>query len=191
MDELTAELDDHIKVMQRIREDAELIGKIEAAAELCVKCLQSGGKLLFCGNGGSAADSQHLATELTVRFTRDRRALAAIALTTDGSALTAIGNDFGFDRLFARQVEALAQPNDALLCFSTSGNSRNVIQAVEEAGRRQTKTIFFGGKKGGALKEMVDIALVVPSEVTARIQEAHITLGHMVCGLIERRLGLV
>ncbi|MFT4150186.1 MAG: D-sedoheptulose 7-phosphate isomerase [Paracoccaceae bacterium] len=188
---LSAEIRDHAAVIRAVAQDEALLSALDRACEICVGALGSGRKLLFCGNGGSAADCQHLATELTVRFTRDRRALAAIALTTDTSALTAIGNDFGFDHLFSRQVEALCQPGDVLLCFSTSGHSRNVILAVEAARARGAEVIFFGGKDGGALRGMASVPLVVPSDVTARIQEVHILFGHILCAQIEQRMGLV
>ncbi|HYR26778.1 MAG TPA: D-sedoheptulose 7-phosphate isomerase, partial [Aquabacterium sp.] len=152
--------------------------------------LQAGGKLMFCGNGGSAADSQHLAAELTGRFIKDRRPLAAVALSTDTSALTCIGNDYAFDEVFARQVQGLGRAGDVLVAISTSGNSRNVIRAVEEARALGVQVIGFLGRDGGVLKAMCDVAIVVPSTVTARIQESHILIGHTLCGLIEAQLGL-
>lgn len=163
---------------------------VDQAGSLAASAIQSGGKLMFCGNGGSAADSQHLAAELTGRFIKDRRALAAIALTTDSSALTCIGNDYAYDEVFARQVQGLGRAGDVLVAISTSGHSRNVIRAVEEAKALGVKVIGFLGRDGGALREMCDVPIVVPSQVTARIQESHILIGHTLCGLIEQKLGL-
>ena len=141
-------------------------------------------------HGGSAADSQHLASELTGRFIKDRRPLAAMALSTDSSALTCIGNDYAFDEVFARQVAALGRSGDVLVAISTSGNSRNVVRAVEEARSAGMQVIGLLGREGGVLKAMCDVPIVVPSQVTARIQEAHILIGHTLCGLIEESLGL-
>lgn len=152
--------------------------------------LSGGGKLLFFGNGGSAADAQHLATELTVRFQADRRALAALALTTDGSALTAAGNDLGFEQIFARQIEALGRPGDLALALSTSGRSPNVLAGLRAARRGGVTAAALGGRDGGALPGLADPCLIVPSDSTARIQEMHITLGQLLCGALERTLGL-
>ncbi len=163
---------------------------VKKAALLSVQSLQSGGKLMFCGNGGSAADCQHLAAELTGRFIKDRRPLAAIALSTDTSAITCISNDYSFDEVFARQIQGLGRAGDMLCAISTSGNSRNVIRAVEEARNAGMSVIGLLGHEGGALNELCDIAIVVPSKVTARIQESHILIGHTLCGLIEQQLGL-
>lgn len=168
-----------------------LQGSFSAMLEACALSLQGGGKILFFGNGGSAADAQHLATELTVRYTKDRPAMAAIALTTDTSALSAIGNDFGFDHLFSRQVEALARPGDAAIGISTSGNSANVLNGLKAARAAGAVTIGLSGRDGGKMGEFCDILLVVPSGTTARIQEMHITLGQMLCGALEKKLGLV
>lgn len=156
----------------------------------CVTSLRGNGKLLFFGNGGSAADAQHLAAELTVRYKTKRAAIAAIALTTDTSVLTAAGNDLGFERVFARQIEALARPGDVAIAISTSGTSPNVIAALRQAKAMQLVTAALGGKGGGNLKGLADHLLVVPSDSTARIQEMHITLGQMLCGAIEIALGL-
>lgn len=164
--------------------------QVSEAGRLSAQTLKAGGKILFCGNGGSAADSQHLAAELTGRFIKDRRPLAAIALSTDSSALTCIGNDYAFDEVFARQVQGLARSGDVLVAISTSGNSRNVIRAVEEAKAVGAKVVGFLGRDGGALRSMCDVAIVVPSQVTARIQESHILIGHTLCGLIEEHMGL-
>ena len=147
--------------------------------------LDAKGRIFFFGNGGSAADAQHLATELTVRYARNRPAFAALALTTDSSALTAIGNDLGFDRLFSRQIEALGRPGDLAVALSTSGTSPNILEALRTARVQGLKTVGLSGKGGGAMVPLCDIALIVPSDTTARIQEMHITLGHMFCEAIE------
>ncbi|MCE2509397.1 MAG: D-sedoheptulose 7-phosphate isomerase [Alphaproteobacteria bacterium] len=159
--------------------------------EASAKAIRAGNKLLFFGNGGSAADAQHLATELTVRFSKNRQAIAAIALTTDTSALTAIGNDFGFDALFARQVEALGQAGDVAIGISTSGKSPNVLLALEQARKMGLVAAALGGKDGGDLNGLADPLLIVPSDRTSRIQEMHITLGQMLCSALEQELGLV
>ncbi|HET8871537.1 MAG TPA: D-sedoheptulose 7-phosphate isomerase [Aquabacterium sp.] len=178
---------DQIAVLQKLH---ALTEKVNQAGQLAVEALQTGGKLMFCGNGGSAADSQHLAAELTGRFIKDRRPLAAVALSTDTSALTCIGNDYSFDEVFARQVKGLGRTGDLLIGISTSGNSRNVIRAVEEARAAGVKVVGLLGRDGGKLREMCDVAIVVPSDVTARIQESHILIGHTLCGLIEQKMGL-
>jgi D-sedoheptulose 7-phosphate isomerase len=163
---------------------------IESAGERLASILAADGKLFFCGNGGSAADSQHLASELTGRFIKDRRPLAGIALSTDSSALTCIGNDYAFDQVFARQLTALARAGDGLVAISTSGNSGNVLRAVEAAKKLGVFTLGLLGRDGGALGQLCDAAIIVPHPVTARIQEAHILIGHTLCGVIEAELGL-
>jgi D-sedoheptulose 7-phosphate isomerase len=162
--------------------------RIEAVARGMAAVLRRGGKLLFLGNGGSAADAQHLAAEFVNRFLLDRKALAALALTTDTSVLTSIGNDLGIEHIFSRQVEALARPGDLVVAISTSGNSPNVLRAVETARRLGCRTVGFTGGSGGALAKVVDDAFVVPSQETPRIQETHITLGHALCALVEEML---
>jgi len=152
--------------------------------------IRNGGKILFFGNGGSAADAQHLATELTVRYVKNRPALAAIALTTDSSALTAIGNDIGFHRLFSRQIEALGKPGDLVVGITTSGVSPNVLEAFRVAKKMDIAVACLTGKTGGEAKALADICLIVPSDTTARIQEMHITLGQMLCGGLELALGI-
>ncbi len=159
--------------------------------DAALAAIRGGGKILFFGNGGSAGDAQHLATELTVRYVKDRAPIAAIALTTDTSALTAIGNDMGFEQLFARQVRALGRKGDLALGISTSGRSRNVILALEAAREMGLTAAALGGGDGGSLKGLADPLIVVPSRTTARIQEMHIMLGQMLCGALERELGLV
>lgn len=160
----------------------QVVGEVE-------KALRGGNKLLFCGNGGSAADAQHLAAEYVVRFRHDRRALPALALTVDTSVLTACGNDFGFDRVFARQVEALGRPGDVLFLHSTSGESENLLLAAEEARRRGVTTIGMLARGGGRLRHRVDLAVVVPTESTARAQEIHLTIGHLVCERVDAAAG--
>jgi D-sedoheptulose 7-phosphate isomerase len=165
----------------------------EAFARLvaaCVVSIRQGGKLMFFGNGGSAADAQHLATELTIRYKRDRAAIAALALTTDTSALTAAGNDLGFEQVFARQIAALGRPGDVAIAISTSGKSPNVLAALRQARTHGVVTAALSGKGGGDLVGLADHLLVVPSDTTARIQEMHITLGQMLCGALEIELGL-
>jgi len=183
----TQSLLEHQAVFARL---AALQPQVEAAARTLSHCLRSGGKLMLCGNGGSAADCQHLAAELTGRFVHDRRPLAAMALTTDTSALTCIANDYAFDQVFVRQVQGLGRPGDCLLALSTSGRSANVLQAVEVATGLGLHTIGLLGGDGGLLRERCQQAVVVPSTTTARIQEAHIFIGHTLCGLIEEALGL-
>jgi len=158
---------------------------ITAAAAVVLECLTSGGKLLFCGNGGSAADSAHIATEFTCRFSGDRRPYPAIALSTDGGLLTAIGNDYSFQEVFSRQVRAYGRRGDILIALSTSGKSRNLLSAIEEARRIGMKTIVILGKGGGFTKGSADLEIMVPGTVTARIQEAQKFLLHVLCELVE------
>lgn len=167
--------------------EAPFLQLVEAA----VVAIRGGGKLLFFGNGGSAADAQHLATELAVRYVKDRAPIAALALTTDSSALTAIGNDLGFEQLFARQLQALGRAGDLAIGISTSGRSRNVILALEAARATGIGASALSGGDGGLLRGVADPLLIVPSRTTARIQEMHILLGQMLCGALERELGLV
>ena len=170
---------------------AELLSeKILAAANALSSTIERGGKAMFCGNGGSAADSQHLAAELVVRLTSqsNRGALPAIALTTDSSILTACSNDFGYENVFVRQIEALGKKGDILFAISTSGNSPNVIRAVEAAGKKDMVTVGMLGSGGGKLAAMTDYPLVIPSSDTQRIQEAHIAVGHIIISLIEKKL---
>ena len=184
-----AEFDEHHDTAART--EAALSAAFAGLVSACVKSIRAGGKLMLFGNGGSAADAQHLATELTVRYKSDRAAIAAVALTTDTSALTAAGNDLGFDRVFARQIEALGRPDDVAIAISTSGKSPNVIAALRQAKAMKLVTAALGGKGGGDLAGLADHLLVVPSDTTARIQEMHITLGQMLCGALEIELGLV
>ena len=183
------EWNEHSQVVKDTRK--ALFKAFDEWVEVAAFALQQRKKLFFFGNGGSAADAQHLATELTVRFKTNRRALAALALTTDTSALTAIGNDLGFEHLFSRQIEALGQEGDLAIGISTSGKSPNILKGFEEARKKKLITVALTGEKGKRLSEKVDILLPVPSLTTARIQEMHITLGQMLCGALEYRLGLV
>ena len=163
----------------------EQMDVIQLMAERCKEALKSGNKVLFCGNGGSAADAQHLAAELIGRFQKERRSLASVALTTDTSILTAVANDYGYDEVFARQVEGLGRSGDVLIGISTSGNSANVVKAALKARDTGMHTIAFTGEGGGKLKDICDITFAVPSKVTARIQEMHIMVGHIICELVE------
>ena len=163
----------------------------ERMVTVCAGALKAGGKLMFFGNGGSAADAQHLATEFAVRYVADRPAMAALALTTDSSLLTAASNDFGYDVVFARQIEALAKPGDVAIGISTSGQSGSIIAALEKARSMGVTTVGFSGRNGGKMVDCADPLIIVPSEVTARIQEMHILLGHMLCNAVEMEMGLV
>src|SRR5437868_4979970 len=173
---------------ETLRSPSSLEARIVEAADLIEQCLRAGNKLLLCGNGGSAADAAHFATELVVRFARDRRAYPAICLASDGGLLTAAANDYGFDEIFARQVAAFGQPGDLLICLTTSGKSKNVVRALEEAKGRKLKTIALLGRDGGSTVGMADVDLLVNSNSTARIQEAHQVLLHVLCELIESGL---
>jgi D-sedoheptulose 7-phosphate isomerase len=167
---------------------AQQADEIERIGRLLLARLEHGGKVLFCGNGGSAADAQHLAAELTGRYRRDRRPLAALALTTDTSALTAIGNDYGFEAIFARQVEALGRRGDALVAISTSGDSRNVVAAADTARRLGLVVVGLTGASGGELAGHVDHCIKVPASAAERVQELHIAVGHIICGLVEEAM---
>jgi len=177
-----------IDVKKALLADTGLQNSIAAAAMEVVKTLQAGGKVIFCGNGGSAADSQHLAAEFTGRYLKERRALPAMALSVNTSSLTAIGNDYGFDLVFARQLEALGNKGDVLVGISTSGNSRNVIRAMEAAKEKSIYTVSLTGAAGGAMKELADCAICAPSDETPRIQECHILIGHIICEIAEEAL---
>jgi D-sedoheptulose 7-phosphate isomerase len=180
-------LQEHLGLFQSL---SSLSTEMERAGNLMAAALRAGRKLMLCGNGGSAADSQHIAAEMAGRFVNDRRPLAAVALSTDTSTMTCIANDYSFDEVFSRQVMGLGAPGDCLLAISTSGNSRNVIRAAEVARSAGIQVIGFLGKGGGALRDLCDVPIVVPSQTTARIQEAHIFIGHTLCALVEEALGL-
>lgn len=179
-------LKEAMETLQAVQRDASLCATLAEAAVATAGALRAGGKLLIAGNGGSAADAQHLAAEFACRLTVDRPALRAVALTTDSSNLTAIGNDYGFDRIFARQVEALGQKGDLFFGISTSGNSKNILTALELSRTMGLKTIGFSGRGGGQMMPLCDYNIVIPSETTAHIQEAHLTLEHIFCHLVER-----
>lgn len=173
---------EHQQVLEETMKQDDLIQEM---GKMIRQALQDGHKILFCGNGGSAADAQHLAAELVGRFQKERPSMAGLALTTDTSILTAIGNDYGYDRVFSRQVEGLGQKGDVLVGISTSGNSKNVVEAVREAKGKGMKTIAFTGLGGGQLQKECDLCLAVPSAVTARVQEMHILVGHILCEMAE------
>ena len=179
---IKSELEGHLAT---IKATFALEADIKKACETAVATLKAGGKILLCGNGGSAADAQHIAAELTGRYKTERGALAGIALTTDTSALTAIGNDYGYEFVFSRQLEALGREGDLLIAISTSGNSGNVVKALELARKIGIKTIGLSGRTGGAMNELCELNLVVPSNDTPRIQEMHIIIGHIICQAID------
>ena len=187
MTTLQRNLEEHLALFGRLHDLAE---PVERAGAAIARSLEAGHKLLLCGNGGSAADCQHIAAELTGRFIKDRRPLAAIALTTDTSALTCIGNDYSFDDVFVRPLQGLGRPGDCLLAISTSGNSGNVLKAVDAARAMGITVIGLLGRDGGRLRDRCDHALVVPGDSTARIQEAHSLIGHTLCNIVEAQLGL-
>ena len=183
-------------IIQRLKESASILkaiaesgaGDIESAAQLIINAYKNGGKVVLLGNGGSAADAQHLAGELVGKFMLKRQAFPAIALTTNSSILTAVANDWSYDTVFSRQVEALVTEKDVIIGISTSGNSPNVIEAIKLGKKKGAKTIALTGGDGGKLADAADLVLSVPSDITPRIQEAHITIGHIICELVEREL---
>jgi D-sedoheptulose 7-phosphate isomerase len=183
---LKRELTTHAELIEAM--EVACGASIEKASAVLLDCLLAGNKIMLCGNGGSAADAQHIATELSGRFLRERKALAALALTTDTSALTAIGNDYGFDSVFSRQVEALARPGDVLVAISTSGNSPNVIEAAKKAEALQCKVVGMTGAAKAALVQLSDPCVQIPSLYTPSIQEMHILVGHIMCGWIEQHI---
>ena len=177
--------DEHLRTAAALR---PLAAEVDRAVDLIAQSMRAGGTLLVCGNGGSAADAQHIAAELTGRFLRDRRPLPAMALHGNTSSLTAIGNDYGYDEVFAREVGAHGRGGDVLLAISTSGNSRNVVRAIEVAREKQMAVVGLTGEHGGKMRDLCDICLCVPSASTPRIQECHIIVGHTICELLERLL---
>jgi D-sedoheptulose 7-phosphate isomerase len=187
-DYISAQIAEAQSVMVAMLADTAFLDTIEAAALACIKCIQGGGKILLAGNGGSAADAQHIAGELVCRFAFDRPGLPAIALTTDTSILTAIGNDYGYERLFARQIQAHGNKGDVFIGYSTSGKSTNIVLAFEEARARGLICVGLTGNHGGPMRELCDVLLEVPSGDTPKIQEGHLVLGHILCGLIEDAL---
>jgi D-sedoheptulose 7-phosphate isomerase len=180
---VTEELQDHQNIIQKVI--VSLTGDIEAACEMIITTLKSGHKVLTAGNGGSAADAQHIAAELSGRFVKERKALPGIALTTDTSAITSIANDYGYEYVFSRQLEALAQPGDLFIGISTSGNSEGILNALKSAKKLNCKTLGLSGRNGGKMNGLCDLNIIVPSEVTARIQEMHILIGHILCKAVD------
>jgi D-sedoheptulose 7-phosphate isomerase len=182
------EIQESVELKERVKD--ELAEKMIEVGKALAECIKSGGKILLCGNGGSAADAQHFAGELVVRLTSDytRTALPAITLSSDNFILTACANDFGFEQVFSRQIEALGKPEDVLVCISTSGNSPNLIKAAQKAKEKKMKTVGLLGGDGGELKKLTDLSLIVPSHATPRIQETHICICHILCELIEKEL---
>ena len=180
------QLDKTVSTLQRVRADSALLGGLAKAAEATGEAMLAGRKLMIAGNGGSAADSQHLAAEFVSRLIVDRPPMRAIALTTDSSALTAIGNDYGYERVFERQIEALGMAGDVFFAISTSGNSPNVLRALTLSRSLGIVTIGFSGNNGGKMHPLCDFNIVIPSTITANIQEAHLALEHIYCGLVER-----
>jgi D-sedoheptulose 7-phosphate isomerase len=185
---IVAQLSEAQRVMSIMLTDEALLSRAQAAAVACINCIQHGGKILLAGNGGSAADAQHIAGELVSRFAFDRPGLPAIALTTDSSILTAIGNDYGYERLFSRQVQAHGNKGDVFVGYSTSGKSPNILSAFEEPRKRGLVCIGLTGNRGGPMRDLCDYLLEVPSSDTPKIQEGHLVLGHILCGLIENSL---
>jgi len=185
-EQIAEEIQESMRVKERVLRG--LVPQIKELAQALIQAYRGKGKVVLFGNGGSAADAQHIACELVGRFEKGRRALPAIALSTNTSTLTAIGNDYGYEASFARQVEAFVGEGDIAIGISTSGNAANVLQGLRVAKEKGAKTVGLSGKSGGKLKSLVDLCLVVPSDSTPRIQEAHITIGHIICGIVEREL---
>jgi len=186
--DIAAQFRETADTLRAMSQDADLHARLARVADACVAALGRGNKILFAGNGGSAADAQHLAAELVSRFNYDRPGLPAFSLATDTSALTAIGNDYGYERLFARQIEAVGVAGDVLVAFSTSGRSPNILAALAAARSHGLVTVGLTGQSGGGMPDLCDHCLRTPSDATPRIQEGHITLGHTLCWLIEQRM---
>lgn len=184
-DTISRQMQHSSRVLQAMQDDSALRQALQRAAESCISSLRAGGKVLLAGNGGSAADAQHIAGELVSRFEFDRPGLAGIALTTDTSILTAIGNDYGYERLFARQVQALGRKGDVFIAYSTSGNSPNIVASLRTAREMGLVTVGMTGNRGGAMNALCDHLLAVPAAETPRIQEGHLVMGHVLCSLIE------
>ena len=189
LENIATHLREHIQVIERLC--VEHLDSISIAGKQIVESLESGGTIFWCGNGGSASDSQHLAAEFVGRFKKNRKALRSIALTADTSVLTCVSNDYSFEEIFSRQLEALARVDDILVVISTSGNSSNVVRVLRSAQHLGVKTIALLGEDGGEALSLVQLPIVISSNSTARIQEAHILIGHILCDLIEKELGLV
>lgn len=182
------EIQKSVSVKNKILEDADLLSSIQQAANICIQCLKNDKKIILAGNGGSAADAQHIAGELVSKFYFDRPGLNAMALTTDTSILTAIGNDYGYEKLFERQIQANGVKDDIFIGISTSGNSKNIILALEECKRKSIKTIGLTGENKSKMDELCDISIKVPSSSTPNIQESHIMIGHIICSIIEEEI---
>ena len=176
------------KIMEQMVANDDLLESIEKVANACIECLRNGGKILLAGNGGSAADAQHIAGEFVSRFAFDRPGLPAIALTVDTSILTAIGNDYGYEKLFSRQIQALGRPGDVFIAYSTSGRSPNILAALKEARGQKITTIGLTGNAKGEMSQLCDYLLETPSLDTPKIQEGHLVMGHILCGLIEKKI---
>lgn len=185
---IAAQIGEAQRVMAAMLADDKLLSELAAAANACTECVRRGNKVLLAGNGGSAADAQHIAGEFVSRFMFDRPGLSAIALTTDTSIITAIGNDYGYEKLFARQVQAHGVKGDVFIGYSTSGKSPNVLLAFQEARERGLVTIGLTGNRGGPMRELCDHLLEVPSASTPKIQEGHLVLGHILCGIVEEQM---
>lgn len=185
-DWMTGQLDEALALWRRVREDAALVEAIGRICDAVLACFAKGGKVLTFGNGGSATDALHLSEELIGRYLGDRRPLPAFCLSVDGPALTCIGNDYGFEKLFSRQVEALCNPGDVVIAFSTSGNSGNIVEALKAAGEKGGVRVGILGRDGGAAREHCDLAAIVPHRETARIQEVHTLILHFICEAVER-----
>ncbi|MES2831784.1 MAG: D-sedoheptulose 7-phosphate isomerase [Pseudomonadota bacterium] len=187
-DYIYAQIAETNRLTAAMLEDKKLFAALEASAAACIKCVNDGGKILLAGNGGSAADAQHIAGEFVSRFAFDRPGMSAFALTTDTSILTAIGNDYGYEKLFARQVQSHGQKGDVFIGYSTSGKSPNILRALEEARARGLVTIGLTGNRGGPMLELCDHVLATPSSDTPKIQEGHLVMGHILCGLVENAI---
>ncbi len=185
---IAAQISEAQRVMSAMLDDIALQSCVEAAAQACIASLKQGGKILLAGNGGSAADAQHIAGEFVSRFAFDRPGLPAIALTTDTSILTAIGNDYGYEKLFTRQIQALGNKGDVFIGYSTSGKSPNILNALQEARAKGLVCIGLMGNRGGPMRDFCDYSLEVPSSDTPKIQEGHLVLGHILCGLVENAM---
>ena len=187
-DYITKQITESQRILELILQDQDLLTTLESVARDCIHCLRNGGKILLAGNGGSAADAQHISGEFVSRFAFDRPGLPSIALTTDTSIITAIGNDYGYDKVFARQVQAYAASGDVLIAYSTSGASPNILEALIEARKHHVITVGMTGNRSGLMSSLCDHYLAVPSSVTPKIQEGHGVLGHILCGLVEYQI---
>ena len=185
---IESQLEDARSLMAAILADQALLQRVESASKACIKCIESGGKILLVGNGGSAADAQHIAGELVSRFAFNRPGLPAIALTVDSSILTAVGNDYGYEALFSRQIQALGRAGDVLIAYSTSGKSPNILNALEQAKKQRIISVGFTGDGCGPMNELCSYLIDIPSLSTPKIQEGHLVIGHILCGLIERAI---